>query len=112
MRLVWLWLGILIGDLATAGLFLGVQLWIERSEEPSGPVLAVPSLLLVPVFGGLVASWCWRKLDFTVGDCLAHSFIMTVVGVAGAAVFLGEGAVCLVIATPALYIMLLTGSLL
>ncbi|MFM7214592.1 MAG: hypothetical protein ACKO3H_06920, partial [Verrucomicrobiota bacterium] len=100
MRLIWLWLGILIGDLATAGLFLGVQHWVERSEGLSGPVLAVPSLVLVPVFGGLVASWFWRRLDLTVGGCLGHSFTMTLVGIAGAAVFLGEGAVCLVVAAP------------
>jgi hypothetical protein len=37
---------------------------------------------------------------------------MTLVGIAGAAVFLGEGAVCLVIAGPGLYVMLLTGALL
>jgi len=72
----------------------------------------VPSLLLVSVFDGLVASWFWRRLDLTVGVRLGHSFTMTLVGIAGAAVFLGQDAVYLVVAAPGLNNMLMTNSLL
>jgi hypothetical protein len=111
-RLIRLWSGILIGNLAAAGLFFAVQRWVAYMNIPMGALLAVPNILLVPAFGGLVASWIWRKLHLTILGNLIHSVSMTAVGIIGAAVFLGEGAVCLVIATPALYVTLLTGILL
>lgn len=111
-RFAWIWAGILIGDLATAGLFLAIQRWIASLDAPMKPLLSVPNFLLVPAFGGLVASWFWRKLKLNPLGYLLHSFSMTVIGIGGAAVFLGEGIVCLVIVTPGLYIILLAGMLL
>ena len=111
-RLLWIWAGILVGDLATAGLFLAIRTWTERSEGHTGALLAVPSFLLVPMFGGLVASWFWRRLQLTVLQGGLYAFVMTLVGIAGAAIFMGEGAVCIAIAGPGLYVMLLTGTLL
>ncbi len=111
-RFAWIWAGVLIGDLATAGLFLAIKQWVASIDGLTGPLLSVPSFLLVPAFGGLVASWFWRKLHLTILDCLIHSVSMTVIGIGGAAVFLGEGIVCLVIVIPGLYVILLAGILL
>lgn len=110
-RLIRLWSGILIGNLATAGLFLAIKQWVASIDGPTGPLLSVPSFLLFPAFGGLMASWFWRRLNLTIADCLIHSVSMTAIGIGGAAMLLGEGAVCLVIATPGLYVMLLVGIL-
>ena len=80
-RLIGLWAGILIGDLAAAGLFFTVQRWVAYMNVPMGALLAVPNILLVPAFGGLVTSWIWRKLNLTILGNLIHSVSMTAVGI-------------------------------
>ncbi len=111
-RTVPLLVGMLAANLVAAALFFGVKWLLDRSHGDHARMLAVPSLGLVPLVAGFVAAWCWRRLRPTLGDCLIHSLTTTLLGLAGAAVFIHEGAVCLVIAAPALYVMILAGALL
>lgn len=111
-RLLPLTIGMIAANVVSAALFFGVKLLLDHFHESDARGLAVPSLALVPIVGGLVAAWCWRRLRPTLGDCLIHSLTTTLLGLAGAAIIVREGAVCLVIAAPALYVMILCGTLL
>ena len=104
--------GMLAANVFAAALFFGVKLLLETSPGRGNSALAVPSLCLVPLLAGFVAAWCWRRLNLGIGDCLLHTLTTTLLGLAGAAIVIREGAVCLVIAAPALYAMILTGALL
>ena len=97
-RTVPLIVGMLAANLVAAALFFGVKRLLDLSHGDGARLLAVPSLCLVPLVAGFVAAWCWRRLRPTLGDCLIHSLTTTLLGLAGAAVFIHEGAVCLVIA--------------
>ena len=103
--------GMLAANLVAAALFFGVKALLASSGQ-NEKMLAVPSLCLVPLVAGFVAAWFWRRLTPTIGDCLVHSLTTTLLGLAGAAVVIHEGVVCLVIAAPALYVMILAGALL
>ncbi len=104
--------GMLAANLVAAALFFGVKLMVGSFHGIDDHLLAVPSLFLVPLVAGFVAAWCWRRLRPTISDCLIHSLTTTLFGLAGAAVFIREGVVCLVIASPAFYVMILSGALL
>ena len=104
--------GMLAANVVAAALFFGVQLLLDKYDGSGASALIVPSLFLVPLLAGFVAAWCWRRLRPTLGDCLLHSLTTTLLGLGGAAIVFREGAVCLVIAAPALYVMILTGALL
>jgi hypothetical protein len=106
-----LWTGRLAGNGVAGVLFVGVGLLVNFSRNQAAGVLIAPSIFLVPFIAGLVAAWCWRCLDLRIGQCLLHSLSTTLIGCGAAAIFLGEGAVCLVIAFPVLYVMILAGAL-
>ena len=104
--------GMLAANIVAAALFFGVKELLANFHGPDARTLTVPSLGLVPLVAGFTAAWCWRRLQPTIGDCLIHSLTTTLLGLGGAAIVIREGAVCLVIASPALYAMILTGTLL
>jgi hypothetical protein len=74
-------------------------------------VATYPSLLYVPFAIGLTAAWIWRPLKLRAGGMLLHSVSCTVVGLALAFLILREGAVCLLIASPIIYIGTAGGAL-
>ena len=111
-RLGSLIMGMLAANVVAAALFFGVKELLANFHGPDARTLTVPSLCLVPLVAGFTAAWCWRRLQPTIGDCLIHSLTTTLLGLGGAAIVIREGAVCLVIASPALYAMILTGTLL
>ena len=111
-RVVPLLTGMLAANLVAAALFFGVKELLANFHGSDERTLTVPSLFLVPLVAGFAAAWCWRRLQPTIGDCLIHSLTTTLLGLGAAAIVIREGAVCLVIASPALYAMILTGTLL
>ena len=111
-RLVPLLTGMLAANIVAASLFFGVKELLAYSHGSDARTLTVPSLFLVPLVAGFTAAWCWRRLQPTIGDCLIHSLTTMLLGLGAAAIVIREGAVCLVIASPALYAMILTGTLL
>lgn len=100
-------LGGVAGNLWIAALYFALSRF-AKSNVIQG--LGIPSIFLVPLTGGVVAAWFWRRLSLKVGACALHTLWMTALGVAGASIFFGEGVVCLVMASPLLYGAIFTGA--
>ncbi len=118
----WLrWLaGMVVANLAIALLYGGVVLLLAWLKNGDGLLkddnrflwpVAVPSLFWVPLCGGVLASFVWRKLEPTLGATALSCLWLTLLGLGGAAVFLREGAICLLIVSPLFYVMVLAGAL-
>lgn len=109
---VWqLLLGTLIANAFGGALLCGVTLFAGEFKQTSG-VLIFPSFFLIPFAVGLVAAWFWRRLNRTIGWSFLDALWVTLVGLAAAAIVLREGVVCLVIVSPALYLLIVCGILL
>src|SRR4051812_31114298 len=70
-----------------------------------------PSLLLVPMAMGIIAAYIWRPLELRIWGYLLCALLTVVLCIAGAYLFLKEGAICLIIVSPVLWIGLFAGSL-
>ncbi len=69
-----------------------------------------PSLLLLPMLGGLVAAFFWRSLQPTFGQVALQSLYATLVGLLGSIIIFREGAFCLFLASPLFYGLILAGA--
>lgn len=114
----WLrWLaGMVIANVAIALLYGGVALllaWVKEDSRDNRFLMpvAVPSLFWVPLCGGVLASFLWRKLEPTLGAIALGCLWLTLLGLGGAAVAFREGAICLLIVSPLFYVMVLAGAL-
>ncbi len=100
-----------------AALYLGLVKLASLIPSPSPSstgmfwLIAIPSLLLIPMTGGVVAAYVWRSLDLSRWAIVLHTLWMPMLAIAGAALFLREGVVCLVIVFPLLWISILAGAL-
>ena len=77
-----------------------------------GSVVGGPSFFIVPALGGLIASYIWRHLKPTIGATALNTLWMTLLALVVAAIFFGEGAICLLILSPIFYAMIFVGALL
>lgn len=110
MRARRLFLGMLVAN-AAGGLACLLAYAVGRGNEDAARALIYPSLFLVPFTIGLVAAWVWRPLDLRIGQVLLHSLSCTGMGLLAAFVAFREGAVCLLIVSPILYLGIIAGSL-
>ncbi|MEO7319961.1 MAG: SRPBCC family protein [Chthoniobacteraceae bacterium] len=74
-------------------------------------VVVYPSLIAVPFAIGLAAAWVWRPLELRIGQVLLHSLSCTLLGLGAAFLVFREGAVCLLMAAPILYLGTIAGAL-
>lgn len=82
--------GIVVGDAAIAALYFVGLVLMSKWE-----VIAIPSLFLMPLLGGLVASYAWRSLEPAVGSVVIDTLWMTVLALTvGAAPFVRGSSVC------------------
>ena len=112
MRALRLLLGML-GGYAAGGLACLLAYGLTRlvgTPDRQGLVI-YPSLFLVPFAVGVAAAWIWRPLELRIGMTLLYSFICTVGGLAAATVVFHEGLICILIASPILYLGITAGAL-
>lgn len=112
----WLWpLGIVISDIVTAVLYVAIlaaMSLLKYFSETTSYIFGLPSLFLVPVCGGVIASYIWRRLNPTAGEIALATLWMAILALAASALAFGEGIICLLIVSPIFYVSLLTGGLL
>lgn len=106
----WL-LGMLAGNLSIAALFFGVGWLTSKISASFLANVAWPSFFLLPLIGGVVASYFWRKLRPGIGATALGTLGLTLLGLIGAAVLFREGAICLLIVSPLYFLLVLTGAL-
>src|SRR3954468_2228256 len=93
------WLaGIFVGDVAIALQYGACLLVMKRMHIPG--MLGIPNLFLVPLLGGLIASYIWRTLKPTIGSTILNTLWMTRVALLVGAIAFREGAICLLILSP------------
>lgn len=100
-----------VANLVGGVLLIGVTTLGSFSKTRFDETLIYPSFILLPLIVGLVAAWSWRRLNRTLAITFLDALWVSLMGVAAAAIALREGVVCLVIAFPALYTLILTGLL-
>jgi hypothetical protein len=110
-RPIWqLILGLLVGNAVGGILLYAVTLFSGEFKQASG-ALVWPSFILIPFIVGLVASWFWRRLNRSVAISFLDALWTLLVSLAAAAIILREGVVCLVIVSPLVYVLQVTGIL-
>lgn len=97
-------LACLLASLLTYGI-------VKLGKPDYSMVVIYPSLIAVPFAIGVAAAWVWRPLELRIGEVLLHSLSCTLLGLGAAFLAFREGAVCLVIAAPILYLGTIAGAL-
>lgn len=105
-----LFLGIVAGNVAGVLLSLAAAWLVSHTTGMEG-VIILPNLMIVPFVMGLVSAWIWGPLNMERGNCILNTFISSIFSLGTAAVFLREGAICLIIVFPVLFLFELAGSL-
>ena len=108
--LIWL-IGIVVADVAMALVYWGTVVLMILTEGYYWGLLGLPSFFLIPLLGGLLASYLWRRLEPTIGGIAFNTFLMTLLALLGATIIFHEGAICLLIVAPLFYAMVLAGAL-
>jgi hypothetical protein len=101
--------GIVAGDLAVLLIYAAGVVVLPRLESLA--VLGIPSFFLVPAVGGLGASYIWSRMNPTIGATVLNTLWMTLLAMAIAMLAFHEGAICILIVSPLLFISALAGSL-
>ena len=73
--------------------------------------LIFSEFVIVPIIMGIISTWYWRNLQLSTGRLTILSIYNALVAVILSFVFLGEGAICLLIVSPLLVVFILTGAL-
>lgn len=108
---VTLLLGMVVANLVGGVLVFAVLVLVSPLRNRVKDVIQYPSFILVPLIVGLVAAWFWRRLNRSLAITFLDALWVVLVGVAASAVVLREGVVCLVIVSPVLYVLILSGLL-
>lgn len=106
-----IWLGVLAANIVAA-LMVGLSLWISRQSPVAATIFISSDFTLVPAVMGLIGAFCWKDLRLSSVEYFLYSLPIAVVGLLGGGIFMGEGAICLVIVSPLLFGFVFLGTLL
>lgn len=104
-RLFILVAGGVAGNLAAAAIVTAISL--RARGRGLDATLTLSNLAAIPVLTGGVAAWFWRRLGLTLGEQCLHSLWLMGLGLAGAAAVFHEGILCLLMAAPFYWSLLL-----
>ncbi len=103
-----------MSNLATGivyGLLIALNDLAQSHSIEWANAILIPSLLLVPFFSGMLMAWMCRHIAMRILDVAIATFLGTGICIAGGAVVLREGAVCLLMAAPLLWLFIFLGAL-
>ncbi len=101
--------GLLAANVSAAGL-IGLSLLLSSLgqsnpnsyQNDAGSILTSSDFVLVPVVMGLVAAFFWKDLRLTKMERFLYTLANTGLGLVSGGLFMGEGAICLLIVSPLL----------
>lgn len=109
MRTRRLFLGMLAGN-AAGGLACLLAAGLAALTGDYAGLILYPSLFAVPFAIGVVAARVWSPLELRIGEVWLHSLFTTLIGIGAAFLCFQEGAVCLLMVSPILYLGIVAGA--
>jgi hypothetical protein len=106
----WIGWGLLAANLSAAAL-IGFTFFLSSSSSSAGGILVSSDFVLVPFVMGLVSAFFWKSVRLTTMEYFLYSVLNSAVGLVGGSVFMGEGAICLLIVSPLLITFVFLGAL-
>lgn len=99
----------LIKGFILSNLFAFSIIGITRYLKPDPNILVYAEFVIVPLLMGIICAWCWKGLEVKSRVLVLLSCLNGLIGVLLSAVFLGEGAICLLIVSPLIFCFIITG---
>ena len=106
-----IWVGILAANVAAA-LLIGLGLWLSQKSSTAATIFISSDFTLVPGVMGLMGAFCWKDLRLTTTEYFIYSLLISSFGLISGGLFMGEGAICLLIVSPLLVGFVFLGALL
>lgn len=78
-------------------------------SDPTEGILIFSEFVIVPMLMGIISAWYWRDFDLRTITSAARALFNTAIACILSAMFLGEGAICLVIVSPLLFAFIWIG---
>ena len=73
--------------------------------------LVFSEFVIIPMLMGIISTWLWRNLKLSTAALIGYSCLNGLLAIILSFLFLGEGAICLVIVSPLLLVFILIGVL-
>lgn len=103
--------GLVISSI-TAVLVVGATKFIgSYFNLNSNNLFIFSTFIVVPFLMGLICAYCWRSLQMKISHYIGWSVVNTLIACLFSAVFLREGAICLLIVSPLILVFVVTGAL-
>jgi len=103
-----LFLGMLVANTVGINVIFLTEYFARHSDLQS--FLSFSDFILVPTAMGIICARIWRDLQLTNKEYLGYSVLTALLGIAGSAIFLGEGVICLLILSPLLFGLIIGGA--
>lgn len=93
-----------------SNLFAFVLIGITKLLKPDPGILVYAEFVILPLLMGIISVWCWKSLNLTGKQLTGYSCLNGFLAILLSAVFLGEGAICLLIVSPLILCFVITGA--
>lgn len=100
----------LLAGFILANLFAVIVIWMQSKLGAESGVLIFSEFVIVPILMGIMASWFWKDLNLRGGTLVVYSVLNGLLAILLSYLFLGEGALCLLIVSPLLFGFIITGA--
>jgi hypothetical protein len=103
--------GYLVSNL-TAMAIIGVNKCLIPSPNSVNSTFIFSEFVIIPMLMGIIIAWFWRDLGYPGRELAGKSIINACIGILLSSIFLGEGAICLIIVSPLVLAFVLSGAFL
>jgi hypothetical protein len=78
--------------------------------KPNPGMLVYAEFIIIPLMMGLICAWSWREIEMRSKRMTGLVCLNGLIAIALSAVFLREGAICLIIVSPLIFAFIITGA--
>ncbi|BDI28610.1 hypothetical protein CCAX7_006610 [Capsulimonas corticalis] len=103
---------VFVGLLASnvfAILMMLLSRWLFNKGGANNGLYLASDFTVLPLAMGILAAFCWKRLDLTGPEYFGYSVAICILSLCAASYFLGEGVICLVMASPLLMLVIWIG---
>jgi len=85
---------------------------VLKYNDQAGVIMIASNFFITPAFMGMLSGFIWHPINYKYWQYVLLSLVNAFVAIVGAAIFLQEGAICLLIVSPLVFVMVIAANVL